>query len=367
MIEMTTSTQDVLISDMPIPSVGPQPTHTGPPVPPAQRIFFYSSGDWEEFIKEWALGLHESYTQVKRLGGSGDQGIDVAGFKSDAGLEGPWDCFQGKHYAGPIAPSDAWPEILKMFVHVDAGDYVLPDSYRFLAPQGCGTSLNRLLSKPTKLRVKFLEAIADGTSLTSGMDAALLSRVRKLAEESDFSMFKSVELHEALAVHQTTAYYVARFGGAHLPAPSAFSEPPKELGDHEVNYVSELRKVYAESCSDDLTDAATFGSHPRFGDHFKRQRYSFYAAESLRMDARDAVPEGTFERLQDDVHDGVIETSSAEHGSGMKRLTAVLEHSTLVDLTSHPLVSWAGPQARKGICHQLANDERLTWTPGEQS
>lgn len=358
--------QDVRISDVPTPAMGPQLTHTGPPVPPAHRIFFYSSGEWEEFIKEWALGLRESYTQVKRLGGSGDQGIDVAGFKSEAGLEGPWDCFQGKHYAGPIAPSDAWPEILKVFVHVDAADYVLPDSYRFLAPKGCGTSLNRLLSKPTKLREKFLDAIADDTSMTSGMDAALLSRVRNLAGATDFSMFRSVELHEALAVHQKTAYHVARFGG-HLPVPSAFSEPPKELSDHEVNYISELRKVYAESCSDDLSDAATFGSHPSFGDHFKRQRYSFYAAESLRMDARDAVPEGTFERLQDDVHDGVIETASAEHLSGMECLTAVLTHSTLVDLTSHPLVSWAGPQARRGICHQLANDERLTWTQGEQS
>jgi hypothetical protein len=364
---VTASSGDVAVSDVPAPSGGMQFVAAGPPVPPAHRIYFYSSGDWEEFIKEWALGLEETYVQVKRLGGAGDQGIDVAGFKTDQQLEGPWDCFQGKHYAGPIDPSDAWPEVLKLLLHVDANDYVMPDSYRFLAPRGCSTSLNRLLSKPSKLRKKFLEAIEDGKPLAKTVDDATLARVRVLAAKTDFSIFRSVELHEALATHQKTQYYVARFGGAHLPAPSPFAGPPEEFEAHEANYVSELRKVYAEECSDDLTELETLRTHPKHGAHFVRQRFAFYAAESIRMDARDSVPDGTFEGLQTDVHDGVIETATKAHESGMARLTSVLEHSTTVDLSSHPLVSWASAQARRGICHQLANDERLTWTPGDSS
>lgn len=358
---------ELVLSDLPELVAGSPPILAGPPVPPAHRIYFYSSGDWEEFVKEWALGLPESYVQVKRLGGAGDEGIDVAGFKSDQQLEGPWDCFQGKHYAGPIGPSEAWPEVLKVLLHVEAGDYVMPDTYNFLAPKGCSLTLNRLLSKPSKLRSKFLEAVADGKPLAKEIEPATLARVRDLACETDFAMFKSVELHEALRTHKETPHYVARFGAVHLPAPSPFSEPPVAFGEHEVCYVTELRKVYAEGCADDLSDAGALGSHPTFGDHFKRQRYSFYAAESIRMDARDAVPEGTFEKLQEDIHDGVIETAATQHDSGMKRLTAVLQHSTAIDLSSHPLVSWASPQARRGICHQLANDERLTWTAAEQS
>lgn len=83
--------------------------------------------------------------------------------------------------------------------------------------------------------------------------------------------------------------------------------------------------------------------------------------------ARDAVPDGTIERLQNDAYDGVIETAHAQNGSVMKRLTAVLAHSTVVDLSSYPLVTWAAPPARRGICHQLAYNQRLTWTPKEQS
>ncbi len=340
---------------------------SGPPVPPAHRVYFYSSTDWEEFIKEWALGLDDNYDQVKRLGGSGDEGIDVAGFKTTQQLEGPWDCFQGKHYADPIAPADAWPEMLKVFLHVCAGDYVLPDTYRFLAPKGCSTTLNRLLSKPSKLKKRFLEAVGDDKPLADGVAPEVLDSIRALAVSTDFAMFKSVELHEALDTHRNTPYYVARFGTDALPAPSPFPDPPDALGDHEVTYVSELRRVYAEHSDDEMEDLDAVGAHPVFGEHFKRQRYSFYAAESIRMDARDAVPDGTFERLQDDVHAGVVETAEAQHESGMTRLTAVLEHSTAIDLSSHPLVAWASPQARKGMCHQLANDERLTWVAGDKT
>jgi hypothetical protein len=131
--------------------------------------------------------------------------------------------------------------------------------------------------------------------------------------------------------------------------------------------VVELRKVYAEECDDDLRDSSTLAGHPKFGKHFKRQRLSFYSAEALRMDVRDAVPEGTFERLLDDVHAGVVETIDGEHGSGMSRLTAVLNHAPLLDLGAHPLVSLARPLDRKGICHQLANDSRVTWTSEQVS
>jgi hypothetical protein len=351
----------VILSDLPAPSAGPPLTLAGPPVPPAHRIYFYPSDEWEEFIREWAQGLDEDYVQIKQLGGPGDQGIDVAAFKSEQGLEGPWDCFQGKHYARELRPADAWAEMLKVFLHVDAGDYVLPDTYQFLAPKGCGGTLNRLLSTPTKLRIEFLAALDAGGPLVKDVECDVLGRVRDLAMATDFAMFKSVELHDALQTHATTRYHLGRFGAPALSR-SPVDDPPEELGAHETNYVGELRKVYAEACDEDLSDVSTLAAHPEFGEHFKRQRYSFYSAEALRMDVRDAVPEGTFERLQDDVLAGVIETVDAEQGSGMARLTAALTHATLLDLSAHPLVSLARPNDRKGICHQLANNSRVTWS-----
>lgn len=358
---MTASTAKLLLTDLGAPIAGPSLTLTGPSVPPAQHIYFYASDEWEEFIKEWAQGLEQGYFQIKRLGGPGDQGIDVAAFKTANGLEGPWDCFQGKHYGRELRPADAWVEMLKVFSHVDAGDYTLPDTYQFLAPKGCGVSLNRLLSTPTKLREKFLAALGSDGPLVADIDHDALGRIKDLAAATAFSMFRSVELHEALLTHEKTKYHIRRFGTPNLNR-SEVGDPPEQVSAHETNYIVELRKVYAENCGDDLTDNGKIGSHPKFGDHFRRQRLSFYSAEALRLDVRDAVPEGTFERLQDDVRAGIIETAEAQHDSGMNRLTAVLNHATLLDLSAHPLVSLTRPNDRKGICHQLANDSRVTWT-----
>jgi hypothetical protein len=78
------------LSDMPAPlSSNASVTLDGPPVPPQGRIQLYSSDEWEGFIREWITGLKTEYVQIKRFGGSGDKGADIAAFKSDNGLEGP--------------------------------------------------------------------------------------------------------------------------------------------------------------------------------------------------------------------------------------------------------------------------------------
>ncbi|GAA1920716.1 hypothetical protein GCM10009775_11570 [Microbacterium aoyamense] len=350
-----------LLSDLDAPEPPSAPVSVaGPPVTPAQRIAFYSPEEWEHFIREWATALHPSYVQIKRLGGSNDKGADVAAFRTSEGFEGSWDCFQGKHYANPLAWSDAFPEMLKVFVGVEEGHYQRPDRYAFLAPKGCGTALNRLLSRPTELREKFLKELDNAKSAAAGLKQELRERVRTLAAATDFAMFVSIELVDAIETHRATAYYVARFGGPLPPRPTT-KRAPDAIHESETRYVAQLMEVYRESRpSDDLT-LETIRTHSRLAVHFQRQRESFYSAESLRLHARDAVPPGTFEALQDDVHSGVIEVAEADHATSMDRLTQVLQASTQIDLSSHALTTISQTDDRKGICHQLANEDRLTW------
>ncbi|MDN4175847.1 hypothetical protein QWY28_23020 [Nocardioides sp. SOB77] len=328
---------------------------------PQQRIYFYSSDEWEMFIREWATGLAGDYVQIKRLGGPNDKGVDVAAFKTTDGFEGAWDCFQGKHYATSLTLSDAIPEMVKVFAGVVAGHYVMPDRYCFLAPRGCGATLNRLLSSPSQLRGEFLNRVEAGSTHVAGLTDGTVEAIRMLAAATDFSTFQSVEIVDALEIHRKTPYYTARFGGP-LPSRPAVGLPPAELDDHETRYVRKLIDVYLEQEPADPLDEAALSSHPQFGQHFQRQRISFYSAEALRLYARDAVPEGTFEALQDDIHGGVIEVAEANHACGMDRLREVLTQSTQLDLSAHALVSVSRIEDRKGICHQLANEDRLAWT-----
>jgi hypothetical protein len=95
--------------------------------------------------------------------------------------------------------------------------------------------------------------------------------------------------------------------------------------------------------------------------HYNRQREFFYHAESLRNFARDTVPAGTFEELQDEVHAGVIEIEAAPHADGFARVNAVTQAAASLPLTANGLISVTKVQDKRGICHQLANANRLQW------
>ena len=42
-------------------------------------------------------------------------------------------------------------------------------------------------------------------------------------------------------------------------------------------------------------------------------------------------------------------------------MKATVKQATKIAITSNPLVSSIKTQDRQGICHQLANDDRLKW------
>ena len=96
-------------------------------------------------------------------------------------------------------------------------------------------------------------------------------------------------------------------------------------------------------------------------EHYHRQREYFYHAKSLRNFARDTVPAGTYEELQSEVHAGVVEIEAAEHPDGLVRLNEVTQAAALLPLTANGLISVTKVQDKRGICHQLANEDRLKW------
>ena len=304
--------------------------------------------------------MGESYVQIKRFGGSGDKGADVAAFKTERGLEGPWDCFQCKHYASQLALSDLLPEILKIIVATTGGDCVFPDTYQVLAPRGCSTACGRILSSPEKLKSAFLDKMISGTPLTKSMSADQILAVREYASSLDFSKFKSVELNDVLDLHRTTPWYHGRFATALDPRPSS-GPVPSELASHETRYVQQLIDVFSERYPDEVLAADTISSNSRVGEKFRRHRETFYKAESLRVYARDSVPPGTFEKLQDDIHSGVVDLVESEHDCGHTRMAAVLSLVGQLDLNRHRLIAVAENDDRKGICHQLANVDRIVW------
>lgn len=359
--EFTPTTEDI-----------PEPSDAGPAnagqvfhgrlIPPQQQILLFSADDWEEFIEEWAHHQRTKYVKVARLSGSKDMGIDVAGFTDDDGLKGVWDNYQCKHYGNALTPSVGIPEIGKCLWHAFNDRFAPPRKYHFMAPKDCGMSLKKLLLNASELKQKLLDRWDDwcAHSITSTQTIAMEGDFKEYVDRFDFSVFTFKPTLDVIEEHRQTPYHAARFGGG-LPERPAAVQPPDEPSKNESRYLRQLMDAYGDHKQSSVPDRHALDAWPELVDHYNRQRQFFYHAESLRNFARDNVPIGTFEDLQEEVHAGVIEVEASPHPDALERVNAVTQAAVQLQLSSSGLISVTKTQDKRGICHQLANGDRLHW------
>jgi hypothetical protein len=315
---------------------------------------------WEDFIFEWAYSLKTKYARVEQCGSSGDMGRDIVAFESTA-VDDPWDNYQCKHYDHRLSPADIWTELGKLAHYTFVGEYSLPRRYIFVAPQGPGNALSKLLRRADELREK-LFSVWDRccrTRIASTKQIILDSAMRAHIEKMDFSIFRVASPLTIIEEHRGTPWYVTRFGGG-LPPRRDAPLPPATIGSEEANYVRALLDAYEDRLG------MTIGSMNELADvdlrsHFSRSRREFYSAESLREFSRDNVPAGTFERLLNEVHDGIIDVVQATHADAYERVLAAVRQAKTLQLTANALIARTTTCDRGGMCHQLANDLRVRW------
>ncbi|MEO3807149.1 ABC-three component system protein [Nonomuraea sp. B1E8] len=329
--------------------------------PPKKIVPFYDPDEFEEFVKEWVPALETRYTLVERHGGSGDHGIDVAGYLSQQRLEAEWHNYQCKRYSSALGWSTAVVEMRKMFVSAWAGHFTVPTRYIFVAPV-ISRALSRDLAKPSGSRAKFL-AEFDKAKDKCVMDLTPVQRqeVKDLAAATDFSMFECVDLDEMLELHSTTHHWAARFPHAQLSRGPEKMVPPEQHSEFESRYVQHLLDVYRERYPDTISNLEHVSGVAEADAHLKRQRVAFYAAEALRLFARDATTPEYFEQVMEDVYDIVVEVADCSYPDGWERHGAVMNAAGSVQLTPTILTPFVQPSTRKGICHHLANKDRLVW------
>ncbi|MFF3731094.1 ABC-three component system protein [Streptomyces sp. NPDC002476] len=330
---------------------------------PKKMVFAYDPHEFESFVEEWVPALETRYVRVERHGGAGDHGVDVAAYLTPQAMEGEWHSYQCKHYGDALTWSKAAPEIRKLFKAVVQGHYTLPSRYIFAAPI-IGRSLVRQFAKPSDTRAKFLsELISTRDPVIASLGPDERAAVTDLAQSTDFSMFEPVDMDEMLDLHRTTRHWADRFGQPLPPRPQIMSPPAKHT-PIEARYVQKLLDAYREEWGDKADTLDRVAEHSDAREHLNRQRVAFYSAESLRLFARDATPEGHFQAVLDDVHTIVVEVADGRHPNGLERLRAVLTAAGQVALTETILAKQVRPLDRKGVCHHLANEDRLTWCQG---
>lgn len=335
---------------------------------PEQLIFLFSSNDWEIFITEWAHFQETKYQLVAKSGGANDFGVDVACF-SDKYLKysAEWDCYQCKYYKDPLTPTDAIPEIGKILWHIYNGNIATsPTNYYFFAPKDCGPKFRNLLLDSDKLKqAVFTEWSAKcSKSITKKNEVLLEGEFLEFFERFDFTIFSYKSTISVIEDHRHTPYYAIRFGGG-LPDRKPAEPAPLSPRRDETRYIEQILEAYSDKEKKKI-DKVNLCQYVSLEKHFNRQRNSFYSSEQLKAYSRDSVPAGTYDALLEDMYQGVVDVECRDHIDAYTRLLSVSQEAKNVQLTANALISVVRPLDRNGMCHQLANNDKLKWVKNNE-
>lgn len=329
---------------------------------PWMLIQTYNEDDWEVFVLEWMEGFDPPYAHVIKLAGAGDKGRDVIGYLGDPQSACEWDSYQCKHYATSLAPAHVYKELGKLCVYTHRGDFSVPRRYRFVAPRGVGVKLHDLLKHPEKLRQALIENWSKycENDISDSEAFPLTGSLADYVAAFDFKRVWYLTPHELLNQHQKTKYWSQRFP-VEPPIRPDVVPPPDKVQDHELRYLTKLMAAYSDHAKQTFTSIDDLAAQPKLDKHLRRSRGYFYAAEALARFSRDQFKPGAFEGIKQHVFDGVADTTMASHADGLQCVVAVTDAAAQLLLPQSDLSPYVGPADKKGVCHHLANDDKLDW------
>jgi len=76
------------------------------------------------------------YVRVKRLGGAGDGGRDIEARYTERLAENEWDLYQAKRYRNVLSPTELFPDLAKVLMHLNKETYPMPRWYFSAVRQG---------------------------------------------------------------------------------------------------------------------------------------------------------------------------------------------------------------------------------------
>lgn len=338
--------------------------HSGPPpTTPEQRVVLMSADGWECFITDCCeqLKAENSYIQVKRLGGPGDKGRDVAGYLQFPPVAKMWDLYQAKAYDHALAPTDFLPDLAKFVFNVYNGTYPLPRVYYISGKKDVGTKLFIMLEKPDNLRQWLLDQWKAKGGDFGSFKQSLTPQLEAFIDTFDYKVIKEIKVADLLAIHVRSSKHWPAFGFLPLRGPDP-NVPPTPTAD-EQTYVDEILLAYSDSEGCKIEAPKNIPSkHKR---HFESCRQQFYFAEGLNRFSRDFVP-NAFDELLGEVRIGISPVvDDSTHVNGLKRLNETLKFAPTLSLTTNPLKERIQSNDLMGACHHLANRGEVKWVLDE--
>jgi hypothetical protein len=253
--------------------------HPGPsPITPEQRVVLMNADQWEDFILECCeqQRIENKYVLVKKLGGTGDKGRDIAAYLKFPPKAGEWDMYQAKAYQNSLAPSDLLADLAKFIFNVFNKTYTMPRNYYICGTRDVGTTLFTMLEHPDKLREWILEKWKekDGNFVT--FKQKLTPKLETFIKTFDVKVIKEMKVSSLLAIHSRSSKHWAQFGALPLSVPEV--PVPDNPSTEEQVYVAEILRAY-EDC--EKCKVSSVEEIPKkHNTHFENCRRQFYYAEA---------------------------------------------------------------------------------------
>ena len=231
-----------------------------------------------------------------------------------------------------------------------------------MTPRGPGAQLLNCLQRG-ELKQELCDRW-DGQCRTAITTTGAVERaaVQATIDRFDFTSVQVIAPLQIIEAHRATNHYAYRFGGGLPSRTFPIPKPPSKFAPHETVYIKKLLDAYGDEKGTPFSAVGDLRVAPEFELHLQRSREHFFSAESLRAFSRDNVPPDTFEQLQEEFFDGIQEVyESDEHASGYQRVVKTVQQARNLAITGNPLIGVMRTNDRAGICHQLANNDRVTW------
>lgn len=340
----------------------------GLPVDPLDRLAQFSAKEFERFTLEWAEdflkakrpGVHE----VQQRGGAGDKGRDiVVWLNAPSVTPRRSEIYQCKHYSAALGPGLASGEIAKLLYYTAAGEIPVPEIYSFVTHKGVTGTLQDLLDEPDKLKAFVLANWTDHCSkaVSTKFTVDLTAQVKAYVEAFDFTIFRAKQPQELLNEHAQTRYHLPVFGAPLVERPPT-QTPPSSVAPLETAYVAQLYELIGQELNTTVGKPDDLPASGALRTLFNRSRITFYCAEGLKELARDQMADPQFfATLLDEFTDGLFHTYTAAGQTGHQRLLETIKQSQSLQLGAHVLAPHVLAKDREGMCHQMANEDRLQW------
>lgn len=246
-------------------------------------------------------------------------------------------------------------------------DEVFADLKQELVPDIC-SSLIRLMKSDTSvpnIKTQELEDIYDNGNISEFLAKSFIYAVQR---QNKLEKKKGVDDKPQLTNLELASLRINPDGSFTFKnqTKSMYTniDVPDSATPGEMKYIKALLSAYAEDCGISDTDNLP----DKYNQDLKKQRKNYYKAESIRRGVRDnfSPKENNehFELLKDDMYEGIEEVYEEDYDTGYIRLKEVLKHSSMITLNGSLLASiqgLIGNSAKKGICHMLVNDGKITW------